>query len=448
MAGAGDVDNGCRRADKCVGSAGIGLGASQTFSFVYSDPYGYADIHYVEMLFQSSLSTANACYVQYVPASNSISLLADSGSAYAGSARMGVAGTLSNSQCIIDAGASSVFLSGNNLTVTMALTFKPSFGGTKNIFLDAVNIANVRSGWQAEGSWSVITAAPVNVSVAPVSGSGGTQAFSFVYSDPYGFADIFYVEALFQTQPVAQNACYVQYVPSNNTISLIADSGSGYAGSMTLGTVGTLSNSQCIVDGGASSKSTSGNNMTLTLALTFKPVFNGAKNVYLNVFNKASISSGLQAKGTWTVATAAAVNVSVAPVSGSGASHAFSFVFSDPYGYTDIYYVEALFQTQPVGQNACFVQYVTSTRAISLVADSGSGYAGSMTLGTTGTLSNSQCTVDVGASSISTSGNTLTLTLALTFKPAFTGAKNIYMGVFNNSNVFSGWQAEGAWTVP
>jgi hypothetical protein len=374
--------------------------------------------------------------------------VADSGSGYAGAAQLGVAGTVSNSQCTLDAGASSVFLSGNNVTVTLALAFKPAFGGTKNIYLDAVNNANVTSGWQAEGSWSVITAAPGNVSVAPVSGSGGTQAFSFVYSDPYGYADIYYVEVLFQTQPVAQNGCYVQFVPANNSISLVADSGSGYAGSMTLGTIGTLSNSQCIVDAGASSKSSSGNNLTLTLALTFKPVFSGAKNVYLNVLNKASVASGLQAKGTWTVVTAVAVNVSVAPVSGSGSSHAFSFVYSDPYGYTDIYYVEALFQTQPVGQNACFVQYVPSTRSISLVADSGSGYAGSMTLGTTGTVSNSQCTVDIGASSISTSGNTLTLTLALTFKPGFTGAKNIYMGVFNNGNVFSGWQAEGAWTVP
>jgi hypothetical protein len=69
-------------------------------------------------------------------------------------------------------------------------------------------------------------------------------------------------------------------------------------------------------------------------------------------------------------------------------------------------------------------------------------------VGTPGALSNSQCTVDIGASSISTSGNTLTLTLALTFKQVFTGAKNIYMGVFNNGNVFSGWQAEGTWIVP
>jgi hypothetical protein len=182
--------------------------------------------------------------------------------------------------------------------------------------------------------------------------------------------------------------------------------------------------------------------------LTFKPLFNGAKNAYMEVYNKAFVSSGWQSRGSWTVVTAPPVNISVAPVSGSGASHAFSFVYSDPYGNADIYYAEVLFQTQVAGQNACFIQYVRATNSLSLVADSGSGYAGSGQVGIAGTLSNSQCTVDVGASSVSNSGNTQTLTLALTFKPIFTGAKNIYMGVFNNANVFSGWQAEGAWTAP
>ena len=86
------------------------------------------------------------------------------------------------------------------------------------------------------------------------------------------------------------------------------------------------------------------------------------------------------------------LNVSVAPVSGSGASHAFSVVFSDSYGYTDIYYTEVLFQTQPAGQSACYVQYVRATNTISPVSDSGTANAGSVQAGIAGTVSNSQCT--------------------------------------------------------
>jgi hypothetical protein len=43
------------------------------------------------------------------------------------------------------------------------------------------------------------------------------------------------------------------------------------------------------------------------------------------------------------------------------------------------------------------------------------------------------------------SGNDLTLNLALTFKPAFTGARNVYMDVYDGLDSF--WQLKGAWTV-
>jgi hypothetical protein len=45
-------------------------------------------------------------------------------------------------------------------------------------------------------------------------------------------------------------------------------------------------------------------------------------------------------------------------------------------------------------------------------------------------------------------GNTLTLNLAMTFKPAFAGAKNIYMYGVDVSGPNSGWQQLGTWTVP
>jgi hypothetical protein len=62
-------------------------------------------------------------------------------------------------------------------------------------------------------------------------------------------------------------------------------------------------------------------------------------------------------------------------------------------------------------------------------------------------LQNSQCTLNVGASSASMSGNTLTLNLALSFTAAFAGAKNVYMEV-ENATHDSGWSPHGAWTVP
>jgi hypothetical protein len=42
----------------------------------------------------------------------------------------------------------------------------------------------------------------------------------------------------------------------------------------------------------------------------------------------------------------------------------------------------------------------------------------------------------------------LTLNLAMTFKPAYSGAKNIYMYAGDVSGSNSGWQQRGTLTVP
>jgi hypothetical protein len=45
--------------------------------------------------------------------------------------------------------------SGTNLTLNLALTFKPPVTGTLNIFMYAADNSGQSSGWQTRGSWSV-----------------------------------------------------------------------------------------------------------------------------------------------------------------------------------------------------------------------------------------------------------------------------------------------------
>jgi hypothetical protein len=430
-------------------SPASGNGSSQTFSLLYSDSRGFADINFVEMNWNATQSTANACYLRYSRATGVLQLATNAGSGWIGSATIGAAGTLANTQCSVDAGASSASGSGNNLTVTLVLTFNSAFAGSKNIYMQVQDTANTLAPWQARGTWTVVVSAPpAAVSVSPASGSGTTQAFSFAYSDTLGFTDINFIEFLFQSSLSMQNACYARYVPFTNILSLYNDAATGYAGAATLGAAGTLTNGQCTINVGASSVQGAGDNLTLTVALTFKPAFGGAKNIYMIAVSQGSVSSGWQAKGTWSVPIAPdASAVSVSPASGSGSSQLFSFLYSDLAGYADINWVQIHFQTQLVAPSACYLQYTRTTNVIQLVSDSGDGYAGSLAVGIAGTLNNSQCTLDAGSSSVSVSGTNLTLNLALVFKPAFAGAKNISMGATNNANAFSGWQAKGTWTV-
>ena len=71
--------------------------------------------------------------------------------------------------------------------------------------------------------------------------------------------------------------------------------------------------------------------------------------------------------------------------------------------------------------------YDRAANTLNLLNDAGTAWT-SGTVGSGGTLQNSQCAIALGSSTTrAVSGNTLTLNLAMTFKPAFAGAKNIYM---------------------
>jgi hypothetical protein len=433
-----------------VSATPSGTGANQAFTLVYADPRGTSDISWVEAEWNATQSNAGACYVHYIASSNTIQLSSDGGTGWIGPVTVGTAGTLQNSQCVLDAGSSSASVSGNSLTLDVALTFLPAFAGTKNIYMQVQSAVAGLTAWQARGTWTVVSAPPASVSVTPSSGSGLNQTFSFVYTDPYGVGDISWVQMHFQTQLVAQSACYLQYTRSTNTIVLINDAGTGSVGSAILGLSGTLSNSQCTLNAAGSSTSSTGNNLTVNLALSFAGAFVGGKNISMGVIDNANVFSGWQQMGAWTVPAGGSLppaNVSASPSSGSGSSQTFSYVFSDPYGAANISWVQMHFQTQLVANGACYLQYTRSTNTVVLINDAGTGNAGSIALGSSGTLSNSQCTFNSAGSSASVSGNNLTVNLALIFKPAFAGTKNISMGAIDNTNIFSGWQQLGSWTV-
>src|SRR2546422_1185679 len=54
-------------------------GSTQTFQFVYSDPDGYADLSWMQMIFNTSLSGIGACFVHYDRPSNSMLMYNDAG---------------------------------------------------------------------------------------------------------------------------------------------------------------------------------------------------------------------------------------------------------------------------------------------------------------------------------------------------------------------------------
>ena len=423
-----------------------GSGAAQTFSFVYTDPGGASKIVFTQIDISATLVVGAACYIDYSPSANEVFLQNDAGTSWGSPLTLGVAGTLQNSQCSINAGASSFSINGNNLTLNLAVSFTAAYAGAKNTYMEVYD--GVDSGWVQEGTWTVPTGSgpPSPVSVTPSSGSGAAQTFSFVYTDPGGASKIVFTQIDISATLVVGGACYIDYSPSANEVFLQNDAGTSWGSPQTVGVAGTLQNSQCSINAGSSSFSINGNNLTLNLAVSFTTAYAGAKNTYMEVYD--GVDSGWVQKGTWTVPAGSGPPspVSVTPSSGSGAAQTFSFVYTDPGGASKIVFTQIDISATLVVGGACYIYYSPPANEIFLENDAGTAWGSAQTVGVAGTLQNSQCSVNAGTSSFSINGNNLTLNLAVSFTTAYAGAKNTYMDVDDGTD--SGWLQMGTWTVP
>ena len=431
-----------------------GSGSVQTFGFLFSDSNGFTDLSTIYMLINPVLNWPGSCFTSYVRSSNTLYLLNDAGTFWLGPVTPAGGGSLANSSCTLSAGGSSVLTSGNNLTVSVALTFAGAFAGTKSIYMNAQDAGGLWSNWQQRGAWTVPPVGnqpPSAVSVTPASGSGSNQTFSFLFSDANGFADLSTAYMLVNATLNWPGSCYAAYTRASNTLWLLNDSATFWLGPVTPGVPGTLQNSQCSLNGVGSSGSGSGNNLTVSVSLTFISAFGGAKNLYMNALNNGGLWSNWQQGGAWTVPAVGnqpPSAVSVTPASGSGSNQIFSFLFSDPSGFADLSTTYMLIDATLNWSGSCYTSYVRSSNALFLLSDSGTFWLGPVTPGGTGSLANSQCTLSAGASSVSGSGNNLSVNLALTFASAFSGGKNVFMNAEDAVGLWSNWQQRGAWTLP
>ena len=142
---------------------------------------------------------------------------------------------------------------------------------------------------------------------------------------------------------------------------------------------------------------------------------------------------------------------SLNPMVSTGASQSYAFQFSDPDGFQDLSVLNVLINTALDGRQGCYIAYSRPDNVLYLVndaGDAGGSYAGSIVLNGSGAVSNSQCTVNGAGSSVSDSGNTLTLTLNMSFSAGFGGNKVVYLAVRDSVQNNSGWQTTGVHGVP
>ncbi|MEN6603354.1 MAG: chitobiase/beta-hexosaminidase C-terminal domain-containing protein, partial [Bryobacteraceae bacterium] len=160
---------------------------------------------------------------------------------------------------------------------------------------------------------------------------------------------------------------------------------------------------------------------------------------------KATSQANSSAYGTAAVTVAADQQphvTSVSPSSGSGIGGTFVFAGTDADGGTDISAFQFTFSSTDSSKQ-CHVMYWVDGPSFVLFNDSDSGTSPNIYNG--GSTSNSYCTVSGGT--LTTNGNTRSLSINVSFTSAFVGTKNTYLSVSDWSGAYEGYVQVGSWTA-
>jgi hypothetical protein len=130
---------------------GSGSGSGQGFALQYSDSRGARNLVSEWVWFSGG---TGACMAYHERATNVVYLLNDAGTGWI-SGIIGTSSKLQNASCAIVLSSSSVSINGPVLTLNLAINFKETFSGTKDVRMFANALGDLTTGWQSRGSWIV-----------------------------------------------------------------------------------------------------------------------------------------------------------------------------------------------------------------------------------------------------------------------------------------------------
>lgn len=121
----------------------------------------------------------------------------------------------------------------------------------------------------------------------------------------------------------------------------------------------------------------------------------------------------------------------------------FTTTYSDSNGYQDIVDTYLLINTS-ISSSQCFLGGYDRTVNKLYLYNDGDGWMGGFWPGTASVLENSYCKLDCAQTTVSGSGNVLTIKWAVVFKPTFTGNKNSYLCVGDTAGAYAEWTQKGS----
>lgn len=430
----------------------------QTFTFTTRDANGSANIDRIYFLVNTTPDVpVNSCHGFYLRATNGIYLYNDALTVLLGPLTPGSGGILQNSQCAIN-GTTSALVSGagTDLTISLGMSLLGGYAAvSQSVYIWVIDKESNGTGWVKTSTWGVGTGpvAPTVVSGTPTNPTSSPTTFTFTTRDGNGATNMNRVYFLVNSTPsIPANSCHGFYDRPTNGIYLYNNALTVLQGPLTPGTVGTLANTQCSVNGSTSALvSASGTDLVINLGLSLLGSYaTSTQNVYIWVTDVESNGTGWVKTSTWGNAGApqAPVLVSGNPPNPTGTPQTFSFVVRDGNGFSDLNRVYFQVHTSPtVPANTCHGFYDRAANAFFLYSDNLSVLQGPLAPGSAATLANTACSLNGTTSTpVTGSGTDLTITMGLNLLGTYgAGQQKVYLWVTDNGGLGTGWVQASIW---
>ena len=349
-----------------------------------------------------------------------VTKLSVDGKSLAFSTYLAGSGTDTASDIALDpAGDVYVIGSTNSLNFPLASPMQASLSGGSDLYVTKINSAGTARVWSTYlGGLSDDAAGGIAIdSQANLYLTGNTISPNF----PQVGASVQAYGGSYDAFVSKIAGCDIGLSPGSANFGVNAASGSFQVLSTNCPWTATVSDSSWITITSPASGTTTSN---ITYTLTANTGVGRSGFISVSGVQFAITQAGLS--------TAAPTVVSLTPSSGGGASQIFTarYATANPGGATiDRAYL--LINTSITGAGGCLVEFSPPTSTYRLIADDGTTWSAPAVAGTSVTLSNSQCSLNVASSSGGTFVGTGVLdtivNFALTFTPSFSGAKNTYL---------------------
>jgi len=430
----------------------------RTITCTYSDADGAANLSMCSLLVNNAVSNIGAAHFVYSQNTNKFYMKNESGALIPSTGVVrGSATIIESPNAYLDCRATTVTFTSTSITIAWRFKLKSTMAKkTCSVYARADDDTGLSTGWVPRLSGIYIDNPPTVGNVTPSSGLypvGAWQTFKCTYSDADGASNLWLLSLLINNGISNSGACHVVY--SQNTNKFFMKNAAGALvpeGGVVRGTATTIETDSAVLDCGGSTVTTSGNTITVSWRVKFKAPMTGKTcNLYLQARDDYEVTSPWLSKGTAFVNAPPSLG-SVSPSTGespTGEWKTFRCTYLDPNGATNLWTCSMLVNNAISNTGACHVVYSQNTNKFFMKNAAGALVpAAGVVRGTATTIETENAVLDCSGSTVTISGNAITVNWRVKFKSTMAGKScQIYTRAEDDFSQVAGWVSKGTTAI-